>query len=142
MYKQTPGRFDSGWGPSPPAADTHPGPLQGGQGSARPAVQFGPLYPILLPPSSFHRCLYLINIFHPDSVSASVFGELSLQRRGRGGGQRELGHWPCTHSWALLMAPDLRGGGGLFPSHRLAAPPHGCILSSGDQFKTAASAYQ
>lgn len=62
-----------------------PGHLQVDGGFADPAGQFDFLYPILLPPSSFHRCLSLINTLHPKfSLSVCFWTTQSTAEGARG----------------------------------------------------------
>lgn len=85
-----------------------PGPLQVGGCFARPAEQFDFLYPILLPPSSFHRYLSLINILHPKLCLSLCFwrtqcngGCLGLDR---GIGSLAQRPWPGTSDALTLKS--------------------------------------
>lgn len=84
--------------PSHPPPPTTSGPLQVGGCIARPAGQFDFLYPILLPPSSFHRCSSLINILHSKPGLSVCFW------RTQSATGLDRGHWHGNRSQAPLMS--------------------------------------
>ena len=75
------------------------------------AAQFDLLYPILPPPSSFHRSLSLINILHLKLSLSVCFWK--TQSATEGGWDRTKGIWSLAQklqlSWAPLM-PTPSGG--------------------------------
>lgn len=85
-----------------------PGPLQVGGCFARPAEQFDFLYPILLPPSSFHRYLSLINILHPKLCLSLCFWRSQCNggclRLDRGIGSLAQRPWPGTSDAPTLKS--------------------------------------
>lgn len=58
-----------------------------------PAVQFGLLYPVQLPPSSFHRCLSLINILNPKLSLSVCFWRTEPAKEGARGWTEGSGSW-------------------------------------------------
>lgn len=86
-------------------------PLQGGLGLSTLAAQFDLLYPILPPPSSFHRSLSLINILHLKLSLSVCFWK--TQSATEGGRDRTKGIGSLAQqlqlSWAPLMPTPSEG---------------------------------